>query len=98
MSIHTSSQAVRPLVTAAGTRRPQRTDARYANPQFDAVLAVAVPHEPQALKREEGIHALDRAGVRGDQVGQAARGDGGSVGPELPSDVVDDAVDLAGEP
>src|SRR5919204_1322649 len=61
-------------------------------------LAVSLPDEPQALQREERVDALERACVRRDQLGEAACRHGLRLDAELAADVLDDPVDLAGEP
>jgi hypothetical protein len=61
-------------------------------------VSIALPDEPQPLQRQFRVDGGDRAGVRRDQVGEAAGRDHGCVGrAELLADALDDRVDLAGE-
>src|SRR3954447_9483394 len=61
-------------------------------------LAVALPDEPQAVQRQLGVDRGDRAGVRGNQVGEPARRDDGRLGcAELLTDALDDRVHLSRE-
>src|SRR6266702_5857577 len=60
-------------------------------------LTVALPDETQACEREEGVDAVDRPGVRGDQIGEPPGRDGLRLGPELAANVFDDPVHLTRE-
>ena len=63
-----------------------------------AALAVALPHDAQAVERQERVDLRDRARVRCDQIDEAARADRGRIRrAELTADRVDDAVHLTGE-
>ena len=52
---------------------------------------------PEALEREERLDVADRAGMRRDEVDEAAGPDHRRLDAELAADRVDDAVHLAGE-
>ena len=76
----------------------RRDPARPADLDLRRRLGVPEPDEPEALEREVGVDAVEGLGVRGDQVGEAARGDRLGLDSELLADLRDDPVHLACEP
>src|SRR5262249_32604135 len=79
------------------TRDRADREKRYASVPTSCLFPVQGPDEPEALEGEPGVDTLDRARVRGDQLGEAARRDGRRVRTELAADPLDDRVHLARE-
>src|SRR5581483_5168452 len=76
-------------------RRLNETGAERVRDNVLLGLAVPLPDEAEAVEGEKRLHRRDRAGVRGDQLGETAGGDDLRLHSELPADRVCDAVDLA---
>ena len=94
-------ESARSRLRAGRSRRARPSRAardRHDDPTRRSSLVVPLPDQPDALERQERVDRLQRARVRDDQVGQAARRDRLRLGAQLLADALDDPVHLAGEP
>src|SRR4029079_2107473 len=96
-ALQSSTPNVTAVAATASIRNVQWTVPTRVIGGILPLLAVPLPDEAQPLQGQERIDAPNCAGMRRNQVGQAACRDGGGLGAELPPDVLDDAVHLAGE-